>query len=77
MCDRFHVDRSERTGKTEGMVVVAKNGLRSNLGVYHFKKKLWQERSPVPLADACYARTECAHAGPRTHTLGEGIISMT
>ena len=41
------------------MVLWAENGLRSDLRVYNFKKVLWQECAPVPLADAFYAR--CAH----------------
>ena len=40
------------------MVFVAKNGLRSDLRVYNFKKFSWWESALVPLADARYARTE-------------------
>ena len=55
------------------MVFVTKNGLRSDI---ISKKFSWWERAPVPLAidsrvsiiyplaDACYARTECVHAVP-------------
>ena len=47
---------------TERVVFVAKNGLRSDLRVYNFKKILWRERAPVLLADACYVRTAGAEA---------------
>ena len=54
---------SEHTGKTKTMVFVAKNILRSN--VREIKKIFsWQEHAQVSLADACYVRTECAHAVP-------------
>ena len=52
---------SKYTGKTERVVFVAKNCLRST---YNFEKFSWQEWAPVPLADVCYMHTECAHAVP-------------
>ena len=39
------------TSKTERMVFVAKNGLKSNLRVYNFS---WWDCTPVLLADMCY-----------------------
>ena len=56
---------SEHTGKTERVVYVAKNHLRVISECRISKKKLscW-ERARVPLADACYVHTECAHAVP-------------
>ena len=52
------------TGKTERMVFMAKNGVRSDLRVYNFS---WQECTTVLLADVCYA---CS-GGSRTLLLGE------
>ena len=56
---------SEHTGKTERMKLVAKKGLRSDLRVYNLQNISWRECATVSLAaDACYVRTECAHAVP-------------
>ena len=56
------------TSKTERMVFVAKNGLRSNLRVYNFS---WQECTPVLLADVCYA----CNGGSRALLLGGAMVA--
>ena len=66
MRDRFHVDAHEASLQVilKNLLFVAKNGPRSALRVYNFKKNLWRERVPVRQADAFYAPTECAHDVP-------------
>ena len=65
MCDCFHVDvkRAYIQVRLKEWYLWPKTASEAiSEYISNFKKKLWH--AVVPLANACYVHTECAHAVP-------------